>query len=226
MGDTAQPFCRVLDPVDPWVEPASDEERAANFHGRSESTSVASLVSCTTGLVMAGFYGPSRYQIPLNPHCFRFTDEEVRRAGGDLHQTPSDPPWPPEYSEAHHDLTGDQVAVASAMVQHFNADQSRAEPVSRIVILGQICALLARADIHRRFGRNGWRRIRKLLELPKERVELWAPLASDHPHLLDDSVTQQRLRRLYNVDRTAWERVAARVPRVGEDPDFGQGGRR
>ena len=60
-------------------------------------------------------------------------------------------------------------------------------------------------------------------KLEVERDELWVPLASGHAHLLEDRPTQEKLRRLYNQDRAAWDRIASEIPTVAEDPVFSTG---
>lgn len=213
-------FARVLDPVDPWLEPAGEEARAQAFRGRHDPMSVAALASCSPALVLASFYGPASYQMPVEPYYFRFTDREAERDGGRLDASPSDPPWPPEYSEAHHDLIGDQPAIARSMTARHDADPRRAVPVSRLDVLRGIASLLARPDVHEEFRKKGWKRLRGLLKLRVDREEVWVPLALDYAHILDDPPTQTEFRKLYNNNRQEWNDVAGRVPRVAEDPQF------
>lgn len=217
-----RPFGRVLDPVDPWLEPADDATRTQLFRGRYDTISVASLTGCPPAMVLAGFYGPASYQMPVVPAYFAFADVEAEEAGATLEPEPSEPPWPPEYSSAHHNLTGDQVAVAGAMVAHHNRGPHRVVPVARLDVLHEIAALLGRADVHPTYKKAGWKRIRGLLKLAVEREESWVPVALAHGHVLDDDLTQGEFRKLYNGNRPEWNRVAERVPRVDTVPAFGR----
>lgn len=221
-GDLA----RVLEPIDPWRTTTPPGERAGFFQGRHPEMSVTALSLCRPELVLASFYGAASRQISLEIGYFRFTHAEAARAGGTLHVTPSDPPWPPEYSEAHRDLTGDAPAIARAMVELHDVDPARVVLVGRLAVFHQIAALLGRSDVHERFAKAGTKHIRRLLQLPKERDELWIPLAAAHAHLLDDAQTQGELRRLYNADRAVWLQISKAVPRIGEDPLFSTGARK
>lgn len=221
-GDLA----RVLEPIDPWRTTTPAEERARFFQGRHPEMSVTALARCRPDVVLAAFYGAAGRQISLELGYFRFTHAEAARAGGTLRVSPSDPPWPPEYSEAHRDLTGDAPRIAAAMVEIHDADAARVVLVDRLMVFHQIAALLGRPDVHERFAKAGTKHIRRLLQLPKERDELWVPLAAAHGHLLDDAQTQGELRRLYNADRAAWFRISKAVPRIGEDPLFSTGARK
>jgi hypothetical protein len=223
---TPKPFCRVLEPVSPWLDlSTSNQTLEENFKGRYDTISVSKLTDCTPQFILAGFYGPASYQIPLDPRCFRFTDQEATLAGGAIQQEASNPPWPPEYSNAHHNLIGDQVAITASMVRLFSNDRTRAASVTRFDVFDELCGLLGRPDLHAKFKEKSWKRFRNLLKLKEERETLWVPLAIKHNHLLDDTVTQGEIRKLYNQipRREEWKFIAENIPRVATDAKFSTG---
>ena len=213
-------FCRVLDPVDPWLDEASsDELLSEKFKGKHDKMSVACVDACAPTRVLASFYGSASYIIPAFPHYFPFTESEARDAGADLEPEAAEPDWPPEYSNAHHNLLGDQPAIARQMVALHRA-QKRSTNVARFDVLDDICGLLARPNVEPIFKKNGQKHVRRLLKLPVEMFESWLPLAEKHPHILDDQTCQQALRDLNEKNVEEWQKYADRLPRLETDQRF------
>lgn len=213
-------FSRVLEPVDPWLDPqSSDEVLSEKFKGKHDKMSVACLDSCAATRVLASFYGPATYILPAFPHHFPFMESEARAAGAVLEHEDAIPPWPPEYSSAHHNLQGNQLQIAREMVGLHRA-QKRSVEIPRCDVLDDICCLLARSDVHQAFKTNGQKHIRRLLKSRVEMLECWLPLAEKHEHLLDDPSCQKVLRELNESDPDVWKKYAERLPRVKDDQRF------
>ena len=66
-----------------------------------------------------------------------------------------------EYSDAHHDLFGDNTHIAAYMVRLFRNEHKRVAQTPRFDVLNDICRLLAREDVHSKFRKNGWKKIRE-----------------------------------------------------------------
>ena len=218
-----RPFARVLEPTAPWLEAAPIETLEKAFKGNHETISVASLDRCSPARVLAGFYGPSSRQIPRQPLYFRFAAFEALAAGADLAQAPADPPWPPDYSDAHYNLTGDQPRIAKHMVGLYREDGSRRVGVPRLEVLSEIADLLGRPDAEGTFVAAATKIVRRTFKLRTEREEIWIPLAEAHPHLLDDEQIQSECRKLYTKEREAWHVLAARLPRLLSSKSFSTG---
>ncbi len=213
-------FCRVLDPVDPWLEPdSSDELLSEKFKGKHDKMSVACVDACTPTRVLASFYGPATYILPPFPHHFPFIESEAQDAGAVLEPEAAIPPWPLEYSSAHHNLVGEQLPIAQKMVALHRA-QTRSTEIPRCEVLDDICILLARPDVHETFKANGQKHIRRLLKSRVEMMECWLPLAEKHAHLLDDPTCQKTLRDLSESDLNEWKKYADRLPRLKTDQRF------
>jgi len=219
-GQLNRHFCRVLDPVDPWLDQTStDELLSEKFKGKHDKMSVACVDVCPPNHVLASFYGSASYILPAFPHYFPFTESEARDADADLESEAAEPPWPPEYSNAHHNLVGEQLPIARKMVALHRA-QKRSTDVLRCEVLDDICRLLARTDVHPTFKANGQKHLRRLLKLPVEMFECWLPLAEKHPHILEDQTCQKALRDLNEKDADEWMRYADRLPLVRTDQRF------
>jgi hypothetical protein len=174
------PLCRILEPADPWLSECSADERAANFHGKYDGEiSVADTGICPAVRVLAAFHG-SRSGPAIGARYFSLRASEVTAAGGQLVDTPSEPPWPPEYSDAHRDIVGDTHRVAQEMVLAFEADNTRVTEVDRNVLLGEICELLGRSAVDEKFRKNATKKLSKLQRLEPE---VWQPLAELFPHI-------------------------------------------
>ncbi len=192
MCDGDSTFCRVLEPVDPWRVECSEEVRAANFRGRAGRTSVANQETCPPRVVMAAFYGSSRRLEPSKPACMAFRPSEVAANGGRLEKSDADPPWPPEYNDAHHEITQGEDSVALFMARAFAQDESRLIQVEREEHFAEVCALLSRPDAHKQLVQNSSWRLRKLF---KEERSLWDSLAARFPRIRDDQEIVRQLRR-------------------------------
>lgn len=192
MGDGNSSFCRVLHPADPWLGQATDEDRAAHFMGAHGKTSVADRSACPSEVVMAAFYGSSRRLEPPQPVYMSFGRNEVEANGGVLQSSDADPPWPPEYNDAHHEITAGEPLVASYMAAAFARDGSRMSMLGRDVLFMQICELLGRPDRHEQFAKNSSWRLRRLF---REERDLWESLAARFTFLRQDAEVQKQLRR-------------------------------
>ncbi|WP_146647924.1 hypothetical protein [Labilithrix luteola] len=141
--------------------------------------------------------------------------------GAEAVPCPAEPPWPPEYSDAHHELKGELQRVAARMVELHDAEPTRIEEIDRKAWLMQMAGLLAREDVEKeRFRPNASKRLRKLLAA-KSRDErlLWAEIAVTHNVLLQDVEAKKVLRQLYNQERVEWDAIANIVPDI-KNPDL------
>lgn len=217
-----RPFCRVVQRHDPWTWPQTLNERALEFMGNYDDISVAHMDQCPPALVIAAFYGPRSELGPLTPYYYRFVDSEIIAAGGELASTDAEPPWPPEYNAAHHDVTKGHREVSVQMAEYHSMDNERLVALPRLRFLEGVVALLARPDAHEqgKFCRGGWKRLRRLIQ---EEPELWASLAQNGPHLLDDEQSRKNVRELFRKQRDAWERVADLIPRLRRERIFSTG---
>lgn len=188
-----RPFCRMLEPGDPWLEhPGDGQAQALNFRGQYDGISVCDNTVCEAVSALAAFYGARKSMGPLQPMYLRFTPAEAQAVGGRLRSTDAKPPWPPEYNDAHHDVVAGRDAVATEMARLYHDDAGRRVLVSREAMLDAIFALLGRDDVHERFRKSASWRARKLF---KEERELWNDLAERHPHLAADPTVQKELRK-------------------------------
>jgi hypothetical protein len=145
-GDST--FCRVLHTADPWCTECSDDARAANFKGAAGRTSVANQEVCPSRLVMAAFYGSGRRLEPPRPAYMAFRTSEVEANGGRLEKSDAEPPWPPEYNDAHHEIAEGEDSVAQFMARAFAQDGTRMVLVDREELFSEMCALLTRPNPH------------------------------------------------------------------------------
>jgi hypothetical protein len=117
---------------------------------------------------------------------------EVEDNGGALERSNAEPPWPPEYNDAHHEISAGELSVARYMAAAFARDGSRMSVLRRDLLFVQICELLGRPDRHEQFVRNASWRLRKLF---REDRELWESLAAQFTFLCQDPEVQKQLRR-------------------------------
>ena len=216
-------FARIIDPVDPWLSASTVAERAAAFRGGIHDVlSVTAQDRCQPALALGSFYCGASYQLPAFPIYFHFKRQEANAAGGELQDTPAQPPWPPEYNDAHHDLTGNQVSIAEGMVAIHALDATRAVEVDRLAVLQELAGLLVRDGLPSGHRKYGWKKIRGLFTLRVERVNFWVPVAQRHAHVLHDDTIKGKLRALYSTSREEWQEVADLIAEVADDPSFGR----
>jgi hypothetical protein len=172
-------LCRILQPADPWVDECSEEERAANFRGQYEEISVSDQSVCGSVRALAAFYG-ARSGAAAVARFFSLVEREVADAGGVLLKTPSSPPWPPEYCEAHRDIVGDTERVAREMAIKFTSDPGRVTAVARESLLAEICSLLALEPVDARFRKYAQKKLTTLHNLERP---LWNRLAQRFPYI-------------------------------------------
>lgn len=203
-------FVRVLDPADPWVEGEkyTDEQRQSNFRGRADwNISVAMVARCPPRRVLAALYGQRRDPVLDLQAVFRFLREEVEAAGGVLHDTPSDPPWPQDYCHAHHDVVQAHDAVAAHMAELYSENQGRVVLEDELVILKLIAEMLGRADVHKKFKRGASYRFKRMFLDGGTERDLWTEVAKGHPYLLEQRAVSRELRKMYqdkNHGRSEW----------------------
>lgn len=193
-------FVRVLDPVDPWLDPKeyTDEQRQENFRGRTDwDISEAMEARCPPPRVLAALHGQRRDPMLDRPAYYRFQRKEVQKVGGDLEDTPSDPPWPDDYCHAHHDVVRahDEVAAHMAALHADNPERVSAEREVDILIL--IAELLEDSGVHRRFKKNATYRFKRMFLDGGAERELWIRIAKVHPFLLEQDTVSKELRRMY-----------------------------
>lgn len=216
-------FVRVLNPVDPWLDPARQNERQLQFLGTTESISVAMRARCAETLVLASYHGARQDIGPLKPSLFAFGSSEVQDVGGWMDDTDADPPWPTEYNHAHHDIVSGQQQVASAMSRLSQSDPARVLQYSEKQVLVEIARLMLRDDANKRFKKNSAYRFRRLFEDGGVWRDLWIEVAKIVPDILNDENLAKKLRSLWNADRREWERIACAIPQIKTDNRFSSG---
>lgn len=176
----ARQFARILYPSDPWFqEPGDVAQLAVEFAGvYDDGTSVCDLTVCSAELALAAFYGNTTRPTPTTPAWLSFTDEEVLGAGGLLHPSPAEPPWPSEYSNAHHNVVGNRQAVANAVVTLARAEPHRRRVVDRAHLVSLIVELSQRRDAPPKFMENTRKRMRRI---HREELDLFEQVAAILP---------------------------------------------
>lgn len=206
-------FCRMVEKPDSWTEPGSLDTRADEFRGKYDDISVAHTANCPPELVLASLIGSRRGVGPVIAYYYRFLESEAIAAGGKLKPTDAEPPWPPEYNEAHHDIHEGQSEVARHMAHLHDGDRARVVEVPQVVYLGILADLLVRSGVHERFTKNGWKRLRRLFE---DEPGVWAALAATRPHMLADATIRSTIRTWYQKNREKYEELAAKLPTLRE----------
>jgi len=216
-------FVRVLDPVDPWLDPARQSDREKQFIGKTESISVAMRSRCADMLVLASFHGPRKSIGPLRPSLFAFASMEVKDVGGKMEDTDAQPPWPPEYNHAHHDIVSGQQIVASAMSGISQSDPARVLQYSESSVLAEIARLMQRTDADKRFRKNAAHRFRRLFADGGEWRDTWIEVAKTVPEIMHDDNVIRELRTLWSSDRAEWKRIASQLPQITRDAKYSSG---
>jgi hypothetical protein len=217
-------FVRVLNPVDPWLDPARQVERQLQFRGKPESSiSVTMRSRCAEILVLASYHGPRKDIGLLNPSLFAFGSSEVRDLGGKMDDTDADPPWPTEYNHAHHDIVSRQQEVASAMSRLSQSDPTRVLQYSEIQVLVEIARLMLRGDVNKRFKKYSAYRFRRLFEDGGVWRSSWLEVAKIVPDILYDENLMKKFRSMWNADRSEWDRIARALPQIKIDNRFSSG---
>ncbi len=157
---------------------------------------------------MAVFHGARNEPVLHRPAYFRFTDVEVRDAGGELEDTPADPPWPADYNHAHHDILHGQQSVAIAMAGLHAEDPNRLVRGEELQILREMAKLLALDHVDEKFKKYAARRFRRLFSDGGAERALWLEVAKAAPCLVDDNETAKRIRKLYQSKETREEWVS------------------
>lgn len=159
----ARPFVRILEPSDPWfAEPPVESRLAQEFRGKYDSISVCDITRCPPDVALAAFYGNTTRPTPVRPALLRFTEAEVIDAGGRLSKTDAEPPWPPEYNDAHHDVDAGQGDVAAAMARHALAEPGRRAVADRLELVRRIVDLAVRRDAPMDFRKKAKKRLKRL----------------------------------------------------------------
>jgi hypothetical protein len=215
-------FVRVVDPIDPWLDESRRSEQEEQFIGKYADISVAMTSRCCESIVLASLHGARDDVGYLDPGVFRFLDSEVELAGGLLNDTDANPPWPPEYNHAHHDIVREHHSVARAMINYYEHESGRLVRYQEVDVFVEIAHLLQREDVIKRFRRNARKRLRRLFLDGGGFRELWLQVARNVPAILDDEDIQKEFRRLWNNDRVEWMRIAGVLPQIKGDPNFGQ----
>ncbi|HKY36518.1 MAG TPA: hypothetical protein VJN18_11300 [Polyangiaceae bacterium] len=121
-----------------------------------------------------------------------FKRREIDENGGALEKSDAIPPWPPEYNEAHHEITRGEEPVARHMAKAFASDRARMTSVTRQDLFAEICRLFERPDAHRKLtDATGWR----LRRLFKDERQFWEELAQRFPALRKDPTIEKELRK-------------------------------
>ena len=214
------PFVRVLHPIDPWLDPQYSVERPKHFRGEYGFTSVAMTAYCGELLVLASFHGARREVGPPNPAVFRFTRAEALEVGGIIRDTDANPPWPPEYNQAHHDIVAGQDQVAEAMATCYENDPRRMAIHNEVDLLVVIALLLERADVNERFRKHAIWRLRRMFE---ENQQIWIQVAKQVPSILADEQIRRAFRRLWSENRIEWQSFAEELPQLTEGNGFRAG---
>jgi hypothetical protein len=219
-------FVRVLNPVDPWLDPARQNDREIQFIGKTESISVAMRSRCSDTLVLASFYGPRKDVGELRPSLFAFASLEVNKLGARLKDTDAQPPWPPEYNHAHHDIVSGRHLVASAMSRLSQFEPERILQYLDIPVLIEIARLMHRDDADNRFRKNAAYRFKRLFEDGGIWRDTWVEVAKAVPQIIYDDKVTSRFRSLWSSDRNEWRRIACELPQIASDPRFSSGMRK
>jgi hypothetical protein len=194
----SEPFVRVLDPSDPWLNERTLDERVANFRGKPEwDISVAMETRCAPLTVLAALYGARREVGLVDPAYYLFTEREVLDVGGQLKDTPADPPWPGDYNHAHHDVVASHMAVATHMAELYALDNERVRWPDELEVLRHIADLLARQDVHQKYEKGATYRFRRMFEDGGNERRLWIEVAKSHHFLLDQPTVSKELRKMH-----------------------------
>ena len=184
-------FCRVLNPADAWTSDASEDERVANFSGGTR-TSVANQGTCCALTVVACFYGCRKGLEPSTASYMTFRRREVEENGGALEKSDAIPPWPPEYNDAHYEITSGEEPVARHMAKAFANDPTRMGSISRQELLAEVCRLFERPDAHQKLAEAAGWRLRRLF---RDERAFWNELAERFPRLREDPTIKKELRK-------------------------------
>lgn len=225
-GLDAERFVRVLNPVDPWLRSDAADERENQFMGGGGNISVAMTSRCKDSIILASFHGARRKTGLIRPSLFCFYSQEVHGLGGNIEDTNADPPWPPEYNYAHHDITRAHRAVASAMSDLSQKDPSRVSQYSEISIFTEIALLLQRHDLpqeDKKFRPKAAYRLRRLFLDGVELREIWIEVAKAVPKIAYDEQIMSEFRRMWINDRKQWNELSAKLPIIANDKRFSSG---
>ncbi len=225
-SSAAKDFVRVLDPIDPWLDPSRQHDRVTQFIGSYENISVAMRSRCPDELILASFHGPKRATGPINPlrpSLFAFASLEVKEAGGKIEDTDAKPPWPPEYNYAHHDIICNQQSVSAAMSKLSQSEPARVLKVDETTVLVEIARLMQRPDAQKRFRSNATNRFKRLFEDGGSWRDSWIEVAKIVPEIIYDPNVMRGLRSLWSHDRVEWQRIASHLPQLAEDTSFSSG---
>jgi hypothetical protein len=219
-GILSEQFVRVIHPIDPWREFHSEIECIQDFQGKGECISVAMIERCNQLAILAAFHGARREVGLSEPAVFHFMRSEIIEDGAELKDTDANPPWPPEYNHAHHDIAGAKADVAASMVRRFQADTGRISVVHETLVAVAIAQLLHREDVHSRFQKNDTWRMRRLFQDGGHFRQVWIQVAKQVPAVLADEVIKTEFRRLWNQNRAEWDRLSLELPCITVDVGY------
>ncbi len=203
-------FIRVLDPSDRWLQPTNYtvQERQGNFRGDPKhDISVAMEAKCPATKVLAALHGARRDKVLDRPAFYRFSRAEIEHVGGDLADTPSKPPWPKDYCDAHHDVVEARDEVAEHMAALYQTDRDRVAEVEAEAVLLLIAELLSQDDVDERFRKGATYRFRSMFMDGGAERALWVRVARSHHFLLEQATVSAELRKMYQDKngRLQWE---------------------
>ncbi|MEZ4320844.1 MAG: hypothetical protein R3F61_25430 [Myxococcota bacterium] len=217
-----EPFVRVLEPADHWTNKAkyTDEQREKNFRGRVDwDISVALEARCSPPRVLAALFG-GRKEVALDPPAYyRFHRSEVEAVGGVLKDTPAKPPWPEDYSHAHHDVVKAHAEVAEHMASLYNEEPERVQLEEETTVLLIIAELLGRPDVQKKFKTNATYRFRRMFEDGGAERERWKLVAKEHRFLMEQATVNKAIKQLYQDPgtRPEWTTLMDDLEVVGAD---------
>jgi hypothetical protein len=226
LASNAVRFVRVLNPVDPWLKADAGDQRVSQFVGTSDKISIAMTSRCKDSIVLASFHGARRKPGFIRPSLFCFYYHEVNQLGGLIDDTSADPPWPPEYNHAHHDITTSHQAVASAMSELSQKEPTRVVIHSDISIFTEIARLLQRPDLpsnDKEFRPKAAYRLRRLFRDGGEFRDMWIEIAKIVPEIAYDQEIMAEFRKMWASNRQGWSELSARLPLIAGDKRFSSG---
>lgn len=202
-------FLRVLHPVDSWVDESNGSEES--FIDVNGDLSVSCQENCSPLRILASYFGARAQALPPSTLCYRFWEGEALQMGGALKQTnPTPCPWPPEYSAAHHDLSGDQRPMARGFLRIHRSFEDRRHEESHFEVYREIARLVSIPTAPDCYTKNSLKKLRKLYHTDRDGI--WLPIAKEFNILLQDKSIIEEFRKLFSkgpksAERAEWNRM-------------------
>jgi hypothetical protein len=177
----ARRFIRILEPADPWLSPEDVEQLSGEFGADEDSISI---VEITEGYApedaLAAFHGHRRGRLPHRLLFVEFSLTDLLDLGGRIKPTPAEPPWPPEYRDAHHDVVDGMRPVAARFSEQVIDGTRVTVEADRTAVVQRMLVLEQRADAPESYRANIKVKMRKLAGTDRTLVE---KLAAEFPNV-------------------------------------------